>query len=169
MRHWMNIMSIAIGAVLFSSATYAAPPAVGDVAPDFDMTLVDGSHVRLSDLRGQVVVLNFWATWCGPCRTELPTLDRYYRARRDAGLRVFAVTTEDSLPLRQLRGVFAAMAIPAVRRMRGPYVTLGGVPTNYVINRSGHIVYARAAAFDLQDLNDILIPLLREPAPTAAQ
>ncbi|MEQ1510626.1 MAG: TlpA disulfide reductase family protein [Sphingopyxis sp.] len=161
-------MSIAASAALFSNPASATPPAVGDVAPDFDLTLVDGSHVRLSDMRGQVVVLNFWATWCGPCRTELPTLDRYYRLRRDVGLRVFAITTEDSLPIRQLRGVFAAMAIPAARRIRGPYETLGAVPTNYVIDRTGHIAYARAAAFDLQDLNEILIPLLRQPVPAAA-
>ena len=143
----------------------AKPPKVGDVAPDFQMTLVDGTKVSMADLRGKVVVLNFWATWCVPCRKELPTLDGYYEAQKRAGLRVFAVTTEDSLPLYQLKKLFDVMHIPAVRKIKGPYAIMEGVPTNYVIDRSGHIRYAKANAFNLDELNEILVPLLREPAP----
>jgi cytochrome c biogenesis protein CcmG/thiol:disulfide interchange protein DsbE len=86
-------------------ATSAAPAAVkvGERAPDFEMTLIDGTKVHNADLRGQVVVLNFWATWCGPCKAELPLLDSYYRIRKDNGLRVFAVATEDSLPASRLK------------------------------------------------------------------
>ncbi len=159
------LLLTAATAAFTASPAAARPPRVGEVAPDFDLTLIDGSHVRLSDLRGQVVVLNFWATWCVPCRTELPALDRYYRLRRTAGLRVFAITTEGSLPVTQLRGLFNAMAIPAVRRLRGPYEVLGGVPTNYVIDRAGRIRHAEAAALDIDDMNALLVPLLREPAP----
>lgn len=145
----------------------AAQPRVGQPAPDFQLTLVDGTHVRLSELRGQVVVLNFWATWCVPCRAELPMLDSYYRVVQAHGLRVFAATTEDSVPLYQLRRVFAAMAIGAVRNMRGPYEPINGaVPTNFVIDRAGRVRYASAGAFDLDALNRILVPLLNEPAPT---
>ena len=143
----------------------ASAPRVGQMAPDFRLTLVDGSHVSLSELRGQVVVLNFWATWCVPCRQELPMLDGYYRARRGAGLRVFAIATEGSLPLYQLRQLFNAMAIPSARSIRGPFVTLDGMPTNYVIDRSGRVRYAAAGAFDLVSLNQLLVPLLNEPAP----
>lgn len=143
----------------------AKEPKVGDPAPDLQMTLVDGSKVKLSDLRGQVVIINFWATWCVPCRTELPTLDGFYALRKDAGLRVFAVTTEDSLPLYQLKKLFAAMRMSPVRRMSGPYHDLGALPTNYVIDRAGRVRYAKTGAFDLDDLNAVIIPLLNEPAP----
>jgi len=143
----------------------AKAPKVGDMAPDFQLTLVDGTKVSMADLRGKVVVLNFWATWCVPCRQELPTLDAYYEAQQKAGLRVFAVTTEDSVPLFQLKKLFAVMHIPAVRRIKGPYDIMTGVPTNYVIDRSGHVRYAKAGAFDLDALNETLIPLLKEPAP----
>jgi cytochrome c biogenesis protein CcmG/thiol:disulfide interchange protein DsbE len=143
----------------------AARPQVGQPAPDFELSMVDGSHVRLSELRGQVVVLNFWATWCVPCRQELPLLDRYYRLQQSHGLKIFAITTEGSAPIYQLRRLFAAMAIPSARAIRGPYDALDGVPTNFVIDRAGRVRYAAAGAFNLDLLNATLVPLLNEPAP----
>lgn len=148
------------------SPTLAKTPATGDEAPGFELTLVDGRKVTLAELRGKVVVLNFWATWCGPCKQELPLLDAYYRLQRKHGLEVFAVTTEDSLPLSRLKPVFAAIQIPPVRKLKGPYAVLRGVPMNYIIDRSGRVRYAKAAAFDLDALNSILVPLLNEPAPS---
>jgi peroxiredoxin len=162
-----------VGTVLVGLALFTAPAdagrekvAIGQLAPDFTLTLIDGSKVKRDELRGQVVVLNFWATWCVPCRKELPTLDAYFVARKDAGLRVFALTTEDSVPLYQLKKLFAAMHLSPVRAVRGPYSAIGdAVPTNIVIGRDGIVRYAKAGAFDLDSLNTILVPLLREPAP----
>lgn len=141
---------------------------VGAIAPSFELTLMDGTKISSADLRGQVVVLNFWATWCVPCRAELPLLDRYYEIQKARGLRVFAVTTEDSVPLYQLKKLFAVMHIAPVRKLKGNYDTLGGVPTNYIIDRAGRIRYAKASAFDLDDLNKELAPLLLEPPPAPA-
>ena len=155
----------AAGAASRATPALATPPRVGQVAPEFELTLVDNSKVRLSELRGLVVLLNFWATWCGPCRTELPMLDRYYRIRRENGLRVFAVATEGSLPAFQLRPLFAAMAIPSARRIRGPYETLDAMPTNYVIDRAGVVRYAAAGAFNLARLDALMVQLLNERAP----
>lgn len=137
-------------------------PHIGEVAPDFELTLFTGEKVKLSELRGNVVVLNFWATWCVPCRTELPTLDTYYRLTQKHGLRVYAVTTEDSVPLYKLKPLFEKLAIPAVRRVKGPYSVMSGVPTNYVIDRAGVVRYAKAGALDLDTLNTVIIPLLNE-------
>ena len=151
--------------MLLAQAAPAKLPTIGAPAPDFQLTLVDGSKVSLADLRGQVVVLNFWATWCVPCRTELPTLDAYYQVQAPHGLRVFAVTTEDSVPLFQLKKLFAAMHMSPVRKIKGPYGDNTAVPTNIVIDRAGRVRYAKAGAFDLSDLNATLVPLLRDPAP----
>lgn len=167
------IRGVLAGAVL-ASATVGMPVAAGDKvtigqpAPDFTLTLVDGTKITRDQLRGQVVILNFWATWCVPCRAELPTLDTYYAMRKDAGLRVFAVTTEDSLQPYQLKALFKVMHISPVRKIKGPYDTIGNaVPTNIIIGRDGRIRYAKAAAFDLDSLNAILVPLLREPVPAS--
>lgn len=148
-----------------SGALAETRPVVGQPAPAFSLKLVDGTQVSLADLKGQVVVLNFWATWCVPCREELPTLDSYYSVQKQHGLRVFAITTEGSVPIYKLKGLFAAMAIPSAKGIKGPYGPLTGVPTNFVIDRAGVVRYAKSGAFDLDDLNRLLVPLLREKAP----
>ena len=162
-------MARGIGMAVALAITLAAPaaakaPTVGQPAPDFQVKLMDGSKVSLADLKGQVVVLNFWATWCGPCKRELPLLDAYYRGQKDHGLRVFAITTEGSVPNYALKNLFAAMAITPIKGIKGPYADMHAVPTNYVIDRKGVVRYAKAAAFDLDDLNREIVPLLREPA-----
>jgi peroxiredoxin len=167
----MRLIHLALAAALSLTPAVVADAArpssiIGKPAPDFELTLMDGSKVRLADLRGQVVVLNFWATWCVPCRRELPLLDGYYRLQKQHGLRVFAVTTEDSVPPRLMKPLFAAMAITPTKRVKGHYELIGNaVPTNYVIDRAGIVRYAKAAAFDLDDLNTILTPLLKEAPP----
>ena len=168
MRRGLRALSMLPASLLaMARPTYAASkPEVGAPAPAFELTLVDGGKISLADLKGQVVLLNFWATWCVPCRKELPTLDTYYAIQQKHGLRVFAITTEGSVPIGQLKKLFAAMHIPSARRIKGPYGPLTGVPTNFVIDRAGVLRYAQSGAFDLADLNRVLVPLLQEqPSP----
>jgi cytochrome c biogenesis protein CcmG/thiol:disulfide interchange protein DsbE len=159
------IRGILACALLMGTSTATAAVKVGERAPNFELTLIDGSKVSSADLHGQVVILNFWATWCGPCKAELPLLDSYYRVRKANGLRVFAVATEDSLPAYKLKPLFTAMAIPSARRIKGPFAVMGALPTNYIIDRAGIVRYAKTGAFDLDDLNTLLVPMLRESAP----
>jgi len=78
------------------------PPAAGILAgrpaPDFTLALLDGGTLRLSDLRGRWVVLNFWASWCPPCREEMPGLQRAYEDFRERGVAFVGVAMADSLP-----------------------------------------------------------------------
>ncbi len=153
--------------VLLGTPALAATPKVGQPAPNAQFETVAHQKFDLVSLRGQVVVINFWATWCGPCKQELPLLDAYYRAQQKNGLVVLAATTESSVPEYQLRKLFSALSITALHRLQGPYAPMEGVPTNFVIDRAGVVRYAQAGAFTLDGLNELLVPLLNEhPAPT---
>jgi peroxiredoxin len=66
----------------------------GDAAPNFQLRDMNGRMVALSDLRGKVVLLNFWATWCGPCRVEMPAMERLYRAYDRKDFEILAVSTD---------------------------------------------------------------------------
>lgn len=159
------------GAVIAAAWALAGPilaaPKVGQPAPDFTVTTFGGHTVSLADLKGDVIILNFWATWCTPCREELPLLEGYFRTYSKYGFQVLAVATENSVSENQLRPLTKALTIPLVKRLKGPYRDMGAVPTNYVIDRSGKIAYAKAGAFDKDALDALIIPLLNDPMPEA--
>ena len=140
-------------------------PEVGKPAPNFQVVTFDGTKVSLSELKGQVVLLNFWATWCGPCKRELPLLDAFYRASNQFGLKMFAVATEDSLSPYQLAPVQKVVSFPMIKRFKGDYGKIKALPTNVIIDRAGIVRYAKAAMFNLDSINEELVPLLNEPAP----
>jgi len=76
----------------------------GSVAPAFTLERLDGTPVSLSDLRGHVVLINFWATWCEPCRQEMPAMERLYEAHRDEGFELLAISVgEEAEPVRAFR------------------------------------------------------------------
>src|ERR1700753_2086827 len=106
MRNLWRAAGVAFATLAWSGAfawgSRTELPEVGKPAPDFQVVTFDGTKVAPSELKGQAVLLNFWATWCGPCKRELPLLDAFYRGRNQFGLKFFAVATEDSLSPRQL-------------------------------------------------------------------
>ncbi|HEV2362781.1 MAG TPA: TlpA disulfide reductase family protein [Caulobacteraceae bacterium] len=159
---------ISSAAIALAPAAQAAKIVVGKPAPPFKATTFDGRTVTLADYQGKVLILNFWATWCAPCRQELPLIAIYYDQRRMVGLRVLGVTSEDSVPMSKLKPIAALVGFDMARDFSGPYRQVEAYPTNYVIDRAGVVRYAKAGAFTLDELNEVLVPLLNEPAPEPA-
>ena len=83
------------GIALAACSALALADAVSGLAPDFTLKSKRGENLRLEDFRGQVVMLNFWASWCGPCRQEMPIMDEIHAKYKDLGFTVLAVNVDE--------------------------------------------------------------------------
>ena len=157
------MLAAAIAVVAVSPV--GAAPKIGAAAPNFTITTFDKKKVTLAELRGKVVVINHWATWCGPCKSEMPMMSNFHARYKQHGFEIYGVTTEDSVQPHALKKVAAVLSYPLARGIKGNYPILKGVPTTYVIDRAGVLRIAKAGSFETQEFLDLIIPLLREPAP----
>lgn len=122
-------------------------PLIEKPAPDFTLRDLKGNQVSLSDFRGQLVVLNFWATWCSPCRVEIPHLDALYTKYKSQGLVVIGMNTEtDYMKVKR----FAEPQISYIVLLDGGTQAQGyevsGIPCTYYIDRKG-IIQHRSVGF----------------------
>ena len=135
------ILSIAFAIVWLQSAKYE-PLTVGKEAPDFNLPNLEDKPVKLSDYRGKVVFLNFWATWCKPCREEMPSMEVLYKNFEKDGLVILAVsidrvTTKKDIPP-FVKGL--SLTFPVLVDSWGQTdkrYKLMGVPETYIIDRQG--------------------------------
>ena len=120
-----------------------APTTVGSVAPDFTLRDLDGGTVRLADLRGRPVIVNFWASWCRPCREEFPMLQAAFERHADEGLAVIGVVYQDrTAPARtfmERHGATWTAVMDPDDRVATAYNILGP-PETFFIGRDGRIV-----------------------------
>jgi peroxiredoxin len=116
---------------------------IGKPAPAITLTTLDGKHIDTRDLHGKVVILTFWATWCEPCREELPLLSRYAQRHAQRGLVVLGFSLDTPDELAQVRTVANTLSFP-VGLLGDPHVPGYGriwhLPVSFVIGRDGKLV-----------------------------
>ena len=165
MGRW-RILAIAGTAGLALAGGGAQAADVGKPAPPYEILTFDKKTVKSTELQGKVVVINYWATWCTPCRAEMIAFDAYVRTHPNADLKVYSVTTEDSVPAYKLEKLASVLSFPLARHLYGRgYGVMKGVPTSYVIDRAGVIRHAAAGAFDERSFEAVVGPLLAQAAP----
>ena len=136
---------------------------VGNRAPDFTLEALDGTKVSLKNYRGKVVLINFWATWCPPCRAEIPEIEAAFEARQDDGFVVFGVNVEEA---RETVAPFVdafEMSYPVLLdesgRLLQTYRAMG-LPMSVIIDQDG-VIQARHIGFlTAADLDSYLAELL---------
>lgn len=113
---------------------------LGRPAPSLVLHTLDGHSIAVEDLRGYVVVLTFWATWCDPCRTELPLLSAYAARHAANGLRVLGFSLDEPDNLEAVRQVAAELSFPVGllgSAYAGGYGRIWRLPVNFTIDRNG--------------------------------
>lgn len=146
-----RLLALCLGLAAFSCSEGPAKPKIGEPAPDFSLTALDGARHRLSDLRGKVVFVNLWATWCPPCRHEMPSMIRIYDLLREEGLEILAVSEDnDEEALRrfvQSYGVNFPVLRDENKKVYNLYLATG-VPETHLIDKRGNLVTSVIGPFD---------------------
>jgi len=137
------------------------------VAPELRLSELNGGQRDLASLKGKVVLVNFWATWCPPCVEEIPSLQRLYQSLSPQGLEILAVDVGESAKTMQKFLADKPIAFPVLMDMQGEALRRWGIyafPTTLVLDRSHRIRYAVFGAFDWssQEVIDTLSPLLTD-------
>lgn len=137
-------------------------PRLGEPAPDFTLATLDGQRLGLADLRGRPVLINFWASWCPPCRGEMPDLAQAAREYSDVGLVVLAVNLQEEPEAIQRYATNAGLSFPIALDRSGAVATrynLTGLPTSFFIDRNGVVRDLNIGALTLKGLRGKLARL----------
>lgn len=169
MKGKINAVIRALGAAVLMLAVSAPAMALSsnEPAPDFTLKSNSGGNVKLSELRGQVVMVNFWASWCGPCRQEMPLLDALHQRYKDLGFTVLGVNVEeDPAAARSLLEevpVTFPILFDSNNRVSEAY-EVDAMPSTVIVDRDGKVRYIHKGYVpgDENKYQEVVRALIRE-------
>jgi peroxiredoxin len=141
-----SVLARGFAGLALAAASFGAVPATAPSgsAPDFTLRTMSGSNLRLAEQRGRVVMVNFWATWCGPCRQEMPQLDRLYEKYRASGFVLLGVNVDDdpkkAAEVAAKLGVRFPVLLDTDKAVSRRY-DLATMPSTVIIDRDGTVRY----------------------------
>src|ERR1700734_3673414 len=157
----------AMAAIVVASTAFAAGGDASGPAPAFTLTALSGEQSALSQYKGQVIMVNFWATWCGPCQQEMPLLDQMYKKYKPAGFTLIGVNVDkDAPPVKDLLArkpvSFPVLLDPANQVSKAYHVD--EMPSSVIIDRKGQIRYVHRGykPGDENEYQDLIRKLIRE-------
>lgn len=135
----------------------------GNIAPDFQLKTIEGQNVKLSDLRGQKVILNFWASWCPPCRAEMPDMQNFYQKYKDQDVTILGVNltatekkAEDVAAFAKEYGLTFPIVLDDQSVVGGMYQTTS-IPTSYMIDTQGVIQNKIVGPMTLETMEELVL------------
>jgi peroxiredoxin len=137
------VVAACVAPVIVENAL-ASTVKISELAPDFTLKTLDGPNLRLEEYRGQVVLINFWASWCGPCRQEMPILDRLHKRYEDAGFAVLGINVEGEISPAQKIVDKTKVTFPVLideGQLVSELYQLEAMPSTVVIDRDGVVRY----------------------------
>ena len=166
---WAVGVAVAIAAVfaLLGAPETQAPLGRGAAAPDFSLPKLGGGSVAFEELRGQVVLVNFWATWCKPCEDEMPAMETLYRELREEGLELLAISVDEDAAVVEEFGQRLGLSFPLLldpdKRAAEAYQTYR-FPESFLVDRNGVVVerYIGPKEWDARAYMERIRRLLRE-------
>lgn len=152
---WIALaVAAAVAFAMWTAPSVPDPVGRGTLAPDFTLPRMSGQEVRLSDLRGRVVLVNFWASWCKPCEEEMPAMERLYEQLAPEGLELLAVSVDDSREavekFREGRDLSFPILLDPERRVSRLYQTFR-YPETLLVDRDGMVVERYVGPRDWDD------------------
>lgn len=137
---------------------YSVNPSSTQIFPDFTFTGLDGKVYRLSDFKGKIVLLNFWASWCPPCREEMPLFEKVYEDCKKYGFVILAVSMDTNS---SVRDNYLKELKPSFLILEGnDNIKLVGLPTSYLIDRNGKVYKVKLGVYRevKEDIEKLLGP-----------
>jgi cytochrome c biogenesis protein CcmG/thiol:disulfide interchange protein DsbE len=160
--YWLLIPILGIVAWFWSNNGPGGPGSTGQPAPQFSLLDLDGKTVSLKDFGSKVIIVDFWATWCGPCRMEIPHLNQLYLDNKGKGLQIIGVSMDDGSDAVKQFLLKNRVDYPVVMGNDGVANDFGGVeglPTKFIIDRSGKVI-RKLVGYQVSELEKTIRELL---------